>query len=180
MPPTLTQTQRHLLTLIARNNGTLLLEAMINDHAMRVLLSRQGGLMGHTAPEGAPEWLTGYCTVGDRFVGPGRDTPRVTISATQIRALGNDLPADVQAEIRRCLDAHRAELHRTSRWCRCPYAEIAPNPHGRPCTRHHPTAAEDAEHHHRSAELRTWTTALLRQALNPAAGQQLDLFATLR
>lgn len=47
MPPTLTQTQRHLLTLIARDNGTLLLEAMINEHAC-----------GYCCPDRVDSWAT--------------------------------------------------------------------------------------------------------------------------
>ena len=166
MPATLSEEQRHLIAFVARSNGTMLLEAIIDDHAMRALLARAGGASGPTAPDGAPDWMTSYWTLGDRFVSPGRDKVRVNVTAAQVRNLGRHLPADLHAEIRRCLDAHRAERERTREWCYCPYAHTAPND-------------EDAEHRHRTAELRTWSETLLRQALHPAAGAQLDLFATL-
>lgn len=181
MPATLSEEQRHLIAFVARSNGTMLLEAIIDDHAMRALLARAGGASGRpTAPDGAPDWMTSYWTLGDRFVSPGRDKVRVNVTAAQVRNLGRRLPAELHAEIRRCLDAHRAERERTREWCYCPYAHTAPNAHSGPCTRHHPSDDEDAEHRHRTTELRTWSETLLRQALHPAAGVQLDLFATLR
>ncbi|ULE31163.1 hypothetical protein [Mycobacterium sp. IDR2000157661] len=180
MPATLSEEQRHLIAFVARTNGTMLLKAMIDDHAMQALLARAGGATAPTAPDGAPDWMTSYWTVADKFVSPGRDKMRVKVTAAQVRKLGRSLPAGLHAEIRQCLDAHSAERERTREWCYCPYAHTAPNAHSGPCARHHPSADEDAEHRHRAAELRTWSETLLRQALYPAAGVQLDLFATLR
>ncbi|MDW5610449.1 hypothetical protein [Mycolicibacterium sp. D5.8-2] len=176
MPATLSEEQRHLIAFVARSNGTMLLEAIIDDHAMRALLARAGGASGPTAPDGAPDWMTSYWTLGDRFVSPGRDTVRVNVTAAQVRNLGRHLPAELHAEIRRCLDAHRAERERTRQWCHCPYARTAPNAHSGPCTRHHPSDDEAAEHHRHRAELRTWAQTLLHRVLDLGAGAQLDLF----
>lgn len=180
MPATLSAEQRHLIAFVARSNGTMLLEAMIDDHAMRALLARAGGASGPIAPDGAPDWMTSYWTVADRFVSPGRDTVRVKVTAAQVRSLGRSLPPGLHAEIRQCLAAHSAERERTHEWCYCPYAHTAPNAHSGPCTRHHPSDTEDAEHRRRAAELRSWSQTLLRQTLHPDDGVQLDLFATLR
>ena len=60
MPATLSEEQRHLIAFVARSNGTMLLEAIIDDHAMRALLARAGGASGPTAPDGAPDWMTSY------------------------------------------------------------------------------------------------------------------------
>ena len=180
MPAPLNAEQRHLIAFVARSNGTMLLEAMIDDHAMRALLARAGGASGPTAPDGAPEWMTSYWTVADRFVSPDRGEVRVKVTAAQVRNLGRSLAPGLHAEIRQCLDAHSAERVRTHQWCYCPYAHTAPNAHSEPCARHHPSDDEDADHRHRTAELRTWSQTLLRQALYPATAVQLDLFANLR
>ena len=124
--------------------------------------------------------LVEYLHIPDKFVSPGQDNVRVRVTAAQVRNLGRSLPPGLHAEIRQCLDAHSAERARTHQWCYCPYAHTAPNAHSGPCTRHHPSDDEDAEHRRRAAELRTWSQTLLRQALHPATAVQLDLFANLR
>lgn len=178
-PPTLSPAQRDLIAFVGRSNGTMLLAAMLDDTAMRALLDRAPSGAVPTAPDGAPQWMTSYGTVKGMFISPSLDRARVKVTAKQIRRLGLSLPAGLQAEIRKCLDAHKVERERTHSWCYCPYADTAPNAHSRRCTRHHPSDDEDTERRHRAAELRTWTVTLLHQVLNPAAGEQLDLFATM-
>ena len=64
MRPTLTPDQRHLLAFVGRSSGSALLDAFLEERALRSLLARAGGASGPTAPHGAPDWMTSYWTVG--------------------------------------------------------------------------------------------------------------------
>lgn len=70
MRPTLTPDQRHLLAFVGRSSGSALLDAFLEERALRSLLARAGGASGPTAPHGAPDWMTSYWTVGSKFISP--------------------------------------------------------------------------------------------------------------
>ena len=178
MHSTLTSEQRHLLAFVGRSSGSALLDAFLEERALRSLLARAGGASGPTAPHGTPDWMTSYWTVGSKFVSPrpGSGPTRATVTATQIQRLGQALPSALRGEIADLLTATRAEQDRTWQWCRCPYAYEARNAHSGPCTRYHPSDEEDREHYRRANEMRDKTHALLRRVLDLDAGAQLDLF----
>lgn len=110
MHSTLTSEQRHLLAFVGRSSGTALLDAFLEERALRSLLARAGGASGPTAPHSAPDWMTSYWTVGSKFVSPrpGSGPTRATVTATQIQRLGQALPSALRGEI--------AGL-RPPRWC---------------------------------------------------------------
>ncbi|CAN3132518.1 hypothetical protein ACNUDN_32145 (plasmid) [Mycobacterium sp. smrl_JER01] len=179
MRPTLTPDQRHLLAFVGRSSGGALLDAFLEERALRSLLARAGGASGPTAPHGAPDWMTSYWTVGSKFISPGSGLPRITVTATQIQRHGQALPTALRREIDELRTATREEQMRTWQWCRCPYARTARNAHSGPCPRYHPSEDEDREHYRRTKELREQTDALLRRVLDLDAGAQLDLFDQL-
>uniref|UniRef100_UPI003F580A78 hypothetical protein n=1 Tax=Mycolicibacterium obuense TaxID=1807 RepID=UPI003F580A78 len=181
MRTTLTPDQRHLLAFVGRSSGSALLDAFLEERALRSLLARAGGACGPTAPHGAPDWMTSYWTVGSKFISPrpGCGPPRATVTATQIQRLGQALPIALRRQIADLLTAMRGEQHRTWQWCRCPHARTAPNAHGRPCSRYHPSEGEDREHYRRTKEMREQADALLRRVLDLGADAQLDLFDQL-
>ena len=181
MRPTLTPDQRHLLAFVGRSSGSALLDAFLEERALRSLLARAGGASGPTAPHGAPDWMTSYWTVGSKFISPrpGSGPPRATVTATQIQRLGQALPTALRSQIADLLTATRAEQHRTWQWCRCPHARTPPNAHSRPCSRYHPTDEEDREHYRRTTEMHEQADALLRRVLDLGADAQLDLFDQL-
>ena len=178
MRPTLTPEQRHLLAFVGRSSGSMLLDAFLEERALPSLLARAGGASGPQAPQGAPDWMTSYWTVGPKFISPapGTGPARATVTATQIQRLGQALPAALRHEIAELLTAKRAESERTWQWCRCGHAHSPRNAHSGPCPRYHPSDEEDDEHYRRSAELHDKTDALLRRVLDLDAGAQLDLF----
>ena len=181
MHSTLTSEQRHLLAFVGQSSTTALLDAFLEERALRSLLARAGGASGPTAPDGAPDWMTSYWTVGSKFISPrpGCGPVRVTVTAAQIQRIGQALSSAMRDQITDLLTATRKEQMRTWQWCRCPYAHTARNAHSGPCPRYHPTDDEDREHYRRTAEMRDQTRALLWRVLDLDAGAQLDLFDQL-
>lgn len=135
---------------------------------------------GRSGPEGGPAWLTGWNTNAGRVTAPQTGTIRVSLTKAQINAYAAALPAEIRSELAECRDAAAAERRRTDGWCHCPWQDTAPNAHSGPCTRYHPSDAEDDEHLDRVHAIEDRQTAVLRRALQlHSAGEQLDLFSAL-
>lgn len=174
MRPTLTPEQRHLLAFVGRSSGSMLLDAFLEERALRSLLARAGGASGPQAPPGAPDWMTSYWTVGPKFISPAPPAPRSP--PPRFNASARPCPPRCATRSPNCSPPSGAESERTWQWCRCGHAHSPRNAHSGPCPRYHPSDEEDDEHYRRSAELHDKTDALLRRVLDLDAGAQLDLF----
>ena len=110
----------------------------------------------------------------------GRNDHRVVVavSFSQIRRWAAAVPDAARSEIRAGLLARAAECNRTAGWCRCPYADRAPNEFTGPCTAYHPSDAEDRQHWDVLDELdcRRDDMVLAQLGLAEDAPVQLDLF----
>jgi hypothetical protein len=171
----LSSDQRWLL----RQVGTVhALDALISPEGTKRYMQSCAGGAGMTPPPGAPDWMTSYETRSGKIVSPATycGEVRVVVTAAQINGFGACLSDDIRAEVEQSRQAQRHEHDRTWHWCRCPWKDQAPNAHSGPCTRYHPTAAEDDEHFARLHAIHDWQARLLARALDLDAGQQLALF----
>jgi hypothetical protein len=172
---TLSSDQRHLLRLI---DTMSLFDALLSKDGADRLMSRQCGGTGFSAPEGAPLWMTSYDTDHRVLISPApwKGPPQAKVSAAQIVGFGADLPGPVRDQMHDCLRENRAEMLRVYGWCRCPHADRPPNAHTGPCTRYHPTDAEDSTHYAILGAVTHRAQALLADIL-AVGGGQLALFA---
>jgi hypothetical protein len=174
----LTTDQRWLLYFMG---GWQIRDCLISTAGTDHLMQSMSGASRFTGPEGGPEWMTGWDTRNGKVVSPGRGESRVVVTKAQINAYARSLPESLRADLVALRAEAGAETARTTGWCRCPWADNAPNAHSGPCKRYHPTDEEEDAHY---ATLRRIDDALdeaLWRALAPhelPAGQ-LDLFDVL-
>ncbi|WP_234791729.1 DNA methyltransferase [Mycolicibacterium conceptionense] len=142
----LTEDQARLLWAHA---GAWMLAATIvdPDYGISTLKARAGG---KAWPDGShPElsyshtWTAGTKIIGHNF--GEKDTPVVAVSFTEIRRWARQVSEAVKTELRLQFAAMADERNRAEKWCRCPYATEAPNPHSDPCKRYHPTDDEERQ-----------------------------------
>ncbi len=169
---TLTEDQRWLLFAIG---GWEMRECLLGPHGVDHFMQSCSSAYGHDGPAGGPAWLTGWTTSGGKITAPPRGDVRVVVTKAHINAYAATLAADVLADLSACRSADTQEHTRTAGWCRCPWQHTAPNSHSGPCTRYHPSDAEEQDHYDRCRRIRTWTEAVLRRALGIDTGQ-LALF----
>ena len=126
-----------------------------------------------------PEWLRHYSTGKGGIHGGDIGGPAlVTITYNQLLKWAESVPADIRAKLAANNAEQAEERARTWEWCRCPWAEEAPNAHSEPCKRYHPTVVEDNDYHANAQRLSTYEKVYVSQAIwSDANDDQLDLFA---
>lgn len=174
----LTADQRWLLYFMG---GWQIRDCLISPAGTDHLMQSMSGACGHTSPDGGPEWMTGWETRNGNIHSPGRGEPRVVITKAQINAYARSLTESVRAELVALRADAGAEAARTTGWCRCPWADTAPNAHSGPCQRHHPTDEEENTHYATLGRIEDALDEALWRALAPQEppGGQLDLFDAL-
>lgn len=172
----LTTDQRWLLFFMG---GWMIRDCLIDSTGTDRLMQSMAGGYNHQHPTGGPEWMTSYETRNGKVVSPGHGDVRVVVSKAQINAYARTLPSSIRDELIAARRDEADERNRTLGWCHCPHAHAAPNAHSGPCTRYHPTDAEDRAHYEEADRLRRITTDIMRRALRlDEQAEQLDLFAS--
>ncbi len=174
----LTSDQRWLLYFVG---GWMIRDCLIDSNGTDRLMQSMAGGCNHNHPKGGPEWMTSYETRNGKVVSPGHGETRLAVTKAQINAYARSVPTAIRNELIAVRDAAIEENTRAFDWCHCPHAHIAPNAHSAPCTRYHPTAAEDRAHYTEAERLRSTTKEIMRRALrlDEATAEQLDLFAAV-
>ena len=173
---TLTPDQR--LLVWHHLDGWLLAQIIVDpDGGLAVVRERMGG---RAWPDGAhPELPYNRTqTVKRGIEGRSGETVMTAVSYSEIRRWAAAVPDAARSEIRVELLAAAAERNRTTGWCRCPYADRAPNEFTGPCTRYHPSDTEERQHWDVLDELdcRRDDMVLAQLGLAEDAPVQLDLF----
>ncbi|QIV79886.1 hypothetical protein [Mycolicibacterium frederiksbergense] len=174
----LTTDQRWLLYFMG---GWSIRDCLIGTAGTDHLMQSMSGACGHTSPDGGPEWMTGWDTRNGKISSPGRGEARVVVTKAQINAYARSLRESVRDELVALRAEARAESDRTTGWCRCPWAETAPNAHSGPCQRYHPTDEEESAHYATVWRIDEALDEALSRALNVHAAEagQLALFDAL-
>lgn len=168
----LSSDQRWLLFFIG---GWSMRECLLGPGGTDYFMQSLSGAAGFTAPEGGPQWMTGWNTRGGKIISPSHDDVRVVVTKSQIDAYARGLPTQVRDELLAVRNAGHAERDRTDGWCRCPWSQTAPNDSTEPCDRYHPSDVEESAHDAELRRIDEWNTATLRKALSLDVGQ-LELF----
>lgn len=137
---TLTSDQRWLL---AAYDPSMLADLIVTPEygLSRIKSTCAGGTARHAD---GPEWLRSYDTGGGKISGGmGFGDYRVTITFAALSKWAAAVPDRLRVKLANNLTERGAEMRRTHDWCHCPYKDEAPNAHSKPCTRYHPTDAED-------------------------------------
>jgi hypothetical protein len=174
----LTPDQRWLLSFIG---GWQIRDCLISPAGTDHLMQSMSGACGFTGPEGGPEWMTGWSTRNGKISSPGHGEARVIVTKAQINAYARSLRDSVRAELTALRAEAGSEAARTRSWCRCPWAETAPNAHSGPCQRYHPTDEEESAHYMTVRRIEEALDEALRRALNlhDIDAGQLALFDAL-
>ena len=175
----LTSDQRWLLYFMG---GWQIRDCLIGTAGTDRLMQSMSGACGFTGgPEGGPDWMTGWSTRNGKISSPGHGESRVVITKAQINAYARSLPESVRAELIARRAESAAEATRTESWCRCPWAETAPNSHSGPCERYHPTDEEECDHYATVRRIDEALKEALRRAMNlhDLGAGQLALFDAL-
>jgi hypothetical protein len=173
--PDLTTEQRWLLYFMG---GWAIRDCLIapagTDHLMQTMWSAAGA----THPADGPAWMTSWITRNGKITSPWHGQARVVISKAQINAYARALPTDIRRDLIAVRDQDRAEDAHVYQRCRCPWSTTARNPGTGPCTRYHPSDAEENAHQERRLRVAHRLDDVLRRAMRigDSTPVQLDLF----
>jgi hypothetical protein len=169
---TLTDEQRHVLAVY--DSGMIADLIAHPEYGLSRIKSGQAG--GTARPGNGPDWLRWYSTGSGGIHGGEIGDPRITITYTQLVKWASSVPPEIRDKVAANRAESLAESHRTEGWCRCPWADKAPNEHSQPCSRYHPTEAEDNENLAQSLRINRCQRVLVGQAIWAKDSDQLDLF----
>lgn len=166
-------TQRKLLC--AYDTGMIAALIVNPDYGLSRIKSSQAGGTLHGITD--PEWLRRYSTEKGGIHGGDIGEPhRVRITYTQLLKWAASVPADIRDKLTANNTEQAKERARTWEWCRCPWAEKAPNEHSAPCKKYHPTVVEDNNYRATMQRLSTYEKVYVSEAVWCDTEQQLDMF----